>query len=93
MQTQQLAQIIRKEFARVTDSDSSSSDSEGWDSDESDDEESDRQMKVETLKRAWAAWRAAEAALTDDPESFGPLSFGILALGTILELAKKLRTT
>jgi RNA-dependent RNA polymerase len=91
LQTQQLTQAIRKEFARVADSDSNPADSEAWDSDESDDEESDRQVWVETLKRAWAAWEAAEAALRDDPESFGPSSFGILALGTILELVKKLR--
>ena len=73
-----------------SDSDSAA-DSEGWDSDESDDEESDREIKAETLKRAWAAWEAAEAALLDDPESFGPSSFGIIALGTVLELVKKLR--
>jgi hypothetical protein len=92
LQTQQLTQAIRKEFIWVTDSDSDSADSEGWDTDDSDDEESpDREVKVETLKRAWAAWKAADAALTDDPESFGPLSFGIIALGTVLELVKKLR--
>ena len=92
MQTQQLTQVIRKELVCATDCDSDSEDSEGWDLDESDDEELDLQVQVETLKRAWAAWEAAEAALRDDPESFGPLSFGIIALGTILEIVKKLST-
>ena len=91
MQTQQLTQAIRKEFIWLGDSDPDSADSEAWDSDDSDDEESDRGAKVETLKRAWAAWKAADEALIDDPESFGPLSFGIIALGTVLELVKKLR--
>jgi len=92
VKTQQLTQAIRKEFIWVTDSDEHCADS-SWDSDESDDEESDHvEIKVETLKRALAAWVAAEAALLDDPESFGPSSFGIIALGTILELVKKLRT-
>jgi RNA-dependent RNA polymerase len=92
LQTQQLTQAIRKEFIWVAHSDSdSAADSEGWDSDESDDEESDREIKVATLKRALAAWLAAEAALLDDPEAFGPSSFGIIALGNILELVKKLR--
>ena len=71
-------------------SDSDAADSDGWDSDESDDE-SDREIKAETLKRALAAWKAAEAALLDDSEAFGPSSFGIIALGTILELVKKLQ--
>jgi RNA-dependent RNA polymerase len=90
VQTQQLTKAIRSEFLRGTDS--KSTDNEGWDSDDdSDDEDSDRQVKVETLKRAWAAWNAAEDTLNDDPEAFGPLSFGIIALGTILEIIKKLR--
>ena len=72
-----------------SDSDSAAN-SEGWDSDESDDKESDREIKAETLKCTLAAWLAAEAALLDDPEAFGPSSFGIIALGYILELVKKL---
>jgi len=76
----------------MADSDSDSAGSEGWDSDDSGNEELDREVQVETLKRAWAAWQAAEAALVDDPESFGPSSFGIIALGTVLELTKKLCT-
>jgi len=92
VKAQQLTQAIRKEFVWVNDSDPEPADSEGWDSDESDDEELGREVKAETLKRAWAAWKAAEAALLDEPESFGPSSFGIIALGTILELVKKLRT-
>jgi hypothetical protein len=64
-------------FVLLTDSDSDSAGSEGWDSDDSGNEELD-------------LWKAAEAALIDDPESFGPSSFGIIALGTVLELTKKL---
>jgi hypothetical protein len=90
LQTQQLTKAIRSEFVRGTDTESA--DDAGWDSDDSDDEESDRQAKIATLGRAWAAWNVAEDAINEDPESFGPLSFGIIALGTILKLIKKLRT-
>jgi len=89
LQTQYLTKAIRSEFVRGVNPES---DSEGWDSDDSDDEESDRQVKVETLKRAWAAWNVAEHALKDNPELFGASSFGIIAMGTILEIIKKLRT-
>lgn len=68
---------------------------EDWDSDDDedvDDEEMNRRMKVETFKRAWAAWNIAEETLYQDPEAFGAMSFGIVALGIMLDIIKKQRT-
>lgn len=61
---------------------------EGWDGD---DEGADRRVKFEALKRAWAAWNVAENALNNDPTAFGPSSFRIVAVSTILGIIKKLR--
>lgn len=90
LQTQQLTRAIRREFAREIDQETV--DDEEWDSaDEDEEEEMDRRRKMEILKRAWAAWNVAEEALDDDRFAFGPMSFGLIALGTILEVVKKLR--
>jgi RNA-dependent RNA polymerase len=87
-QTQQLTKSVRAEFARGFNPESA--DNEGWDSDDSDDEELDNRVQIETLKRAWVAWNVAEDALQDDPEVFGPSSFGLVALGVILKIIKNL---
>lgn len=92
--TQQLTKAIRRELAREVDS---AFDEQGqeWDSDEEDEDDDDelrRQRDSRVFARAWAAWNAAEEALNDDPEAFGPLSFGLVALGVMLEIIKKLRT-
>lgn len=66
---------------------------EDWDSDdEGDDEEINRRIKVEMFKKAWAAWNIAEETLDQDPEAFGAMSFGIVALGVMLDIIKKQRT-
>lgn len=86
---------MRREFVRDAVTEPSDHQPEEWDSDdedELDDEEMDRRVKAEMLKRAWAAWNVAEETLHEDPEAFGAMSFGIVALGTMLELIKKQRT-
>jgi len=91
LQTQQLTKAVRSEFVREADPESA--DYDEWDSDDSEyDEDLDRRVQIETLKRAWAAWNVAEEALKEDPEVFGPSSFGIIAMGTMLEIIKKVRT-
>ncbi|KAG8220149.1 RNA dependent RNA polymerase-domain-containing protein [Butyriboletus roseoflavus] len=47
---------------------------------------------AETFKRAWAAWCAAESMLREEPASYGPQSFGLIALGRMLELIRAMRS-
>lgn len=61
-----------------------------WDDDEDDYYRETRQL-AETFKRAWAAWCAAETLLREEPASYGPQSFGLIALGRMLELIKAAR--
>lgn len=42
----------------------------------------------ETFKRSWAAWRVAEDTLKEEPRMFGAQSFGLIALGRMLEIVK-----
>lgn len=48
-------------------------------------------MDLDTYIRASAAWQVANDALTDDVEAFGPSSFGLIALGIMLQIMKKAR--
>lgn len=43
---------------------------------------------AEHFRRAWTAWCVAEEALREDPGSYGPQSFGFIALGRMLKLIK-----
>ncbi|OAX43638.1 hypothetical protein K503DRAFT_680643, partial [Rhizopogon vinicolor AM-OR11-026] len=43
---------------------------------------------AETFKRSWAAWCVAEDALEKDPGIFGAQSFGLIALGRMVEVLK-----
>jgi len=61
-----------------------------WEDDEDDYYRETRQI-AEAFKRAWAAWCAAETALGVEPASYGPQSFGLIALGRMLELIKAAR--
>ncbi|KIK37017.1 hypothetical protein CY34DRAFT_26176 [Suillus luteus UH-Slu-Lm8-n1] len=54
-------------------------------------EELERRMMAETFKRCWAAWCVAEDNLKEDPSMFGAQSFGLIALGMILEIVKTSR--
>jgi RNA-dependent RNA polymerase len=61
--------------------------------DESEDLAEDEERRRDKYERAWAAWLVAEEALDDDPSSYGPSSFGLLALGTMLEVVKEARNS
>jgi RNA-dependent RNA polymerase len=66
------------------------------DEEDEDDDENDALTKakqVERWRRAWAAWVVAADALLEDGEAFGPQSFGLIALGTLLEIVKEVRST
>jgi RNA-dependent RNA polymerase len=43
---------------------------------------------AETFKRSWTAWCVAENALEKDPGMYGAQSFGLIALGRMLEIIK-----
>jgi RNA-dependent RNA polymerase len=57
------------------------------DEDEGDDDEGDERA-AEMMARSWAAWLAAEAELQENPAAFGPQSFGLVALGSLLKIIK-----
>lgn len=65
-------------------------DEEDW-YDEEDDYYRETRQIAETFRRAWAGWCAAESALRKEPASYGPQSFGLIALGRMLELIKAAR--
>ena len=46
------------------------------------------EKRVEVFSRAWTAWKVAEDTLADDPFAFGPQSFGLIALGLLLDVIK-----
>ena len=56
--------------------------------DEIDDDELVFETRAEVFTRAWAAWKVAEDTLIDEPSAFGPQSFGLIALGLLLEVIK-----
>ena len=56
--------------------------------DEIDDDELVFETRAEVFTRAWAAWKVAEDTLFDDPSAFGPQSFGLIALGMLLDVIK-----
>ena len=55
---------------------------------EIDDDELVFETRAEVFTRAWAAWKVAEDTLFDDPSAFGPQSFGLIALGLLLDVVK-----
>ena len=46
------------------------------------------EKRAEIFNRAWAAWSTAEDTLVGDPFAFGPQSFGLLAMGLLLDVVK-----
>ena len=98
LQTHELCTSIRHEIRRVSvqpeDSDSNDSSEIYEDEDgELDVDELVFETRAEVFTRAWAAWRVAEDTLTDDPSAFGPQSFGLIALGLLLDVIKDAATT
>ncbi|KAG1736860.1 RdRP-domain-containing protein [Suillus paluster] len=65
-------------------------DYEDWAFREELDDAGQRRM-AETFKRSWAAWRVAEDTLEEDPSMFGAQSFGLIALGRMLNVVKASR--
>ena len=46
------------------------------------------ETRAEVFSRAWAAWKVAEDILMEDQLAFGPQSFGLIALGLLLDVIK-----
>jgi RNA-dependent RNA polymerase len=55
---------------------------------EIDDDDLAFEKRAEVFTRAWAAWKVAGDILLDDPSAFGPKSFGLIALGLLLDVIK-----
>ncbi|KAK0238673.1 RdRP-domain-containing protein [Armillaria nabsnona] len=101
LQTQELTRAIRQEFLPPPEDD----EEEEFDDDDYDDEfsdlvsndelERDIQRLCIKFNRARAGWVAAQEALADAREdgatSFGPQSFGVIALGVMLDVLKELK--
>ncbi|PBK99194.1 RdRP-domain-containing protein [Armillaria gallica] len=101
LQTQELTRAIRQEFLPPLDDD----DEEEFDEDDYNDEfsdlvsndelERDIQRLCIKFNRARAGWVVAQEALADAREdgttSFGPQSFGVIALGVMLDVLKELK--
>lgn len=93
LQTNELVRRVRKEFQGVdpqtpdTEAYEEVNDYEDW----TFDEESEQQVLAETFTRSWTAWCVAEYILKKDPSKFGAQSFGLIALGRMLETVKASR--
>ena len=46
------------------------------------------EKRAEVFSRAWAAWNVAEDTLAYDRSAFGPQSFGLIAMGLLLNVVK-----
>ncbi|KAJ7226071.1 RdRP-domain-containing protein [Mycena pura] len=53
----------------------------------------DEERRRDRFERAWAAWLVAEEAIDDDASAFGASSFGLLALGTMLDVIKEAKNS
>lgn len=52
-------------------------------------DDTEQRSMAETFKRSWAAWCVAEDTLKEEPRMFGAQSFGLIALGRMLEIVKE----
>ncbi|KAK0188748.1 RdRP-domain-containing protein [Armillaria mellea] len=101
LQMQELTRAIRQEFLPPPEEDDQQEfddddyDDEFWDFVSNDELERDIQRFCIKFNRARAGWVAAQEALADAREdgttSFGPLSFGVIALGVMLDVLKELK--
>ncbi|KAG2139006.1 RdRP-domain-containing protein [Suillus clintonianus] len=96
LQTHGLVQKIRKELqgedpqtleTETNEEEEEEEDYEDW----TFHEESEQREMAETFKRSWAAWCVAEDTLKEEPSKFGVQSFGLIALGRMLEIVKASR--
>jgi RNA-dependent RNA polymerase len=92
LQTHELCTSILQKLRRVNFQDSDNNDDFQMYDDEEDEMDDEDELAFETraevFSRAWAAWRVAEDTLTRDPSAFGPQSFGLIALGLLLNVIK-----
>lgn len=93
LQTQQLTKAIRRELrrAQVTAGQTMDPEYEGDEDDEDEDEDEDLLSPRDrgTFMRAAAAWQVSADMLNDGGTLFGFASFGLIALGLMLDIAKK----
>ncbi|KAL4069320.1 RdRP-domain-containing protein [Scleroderma citrinum] len=92
MQTHELVRAVRAEMRTIEVDHEHNEDDEDIRDDYDYDEEDfyrENRMIAEHFKRAWAAWYVAEEVLREYPGSYGPQSFGFIALGRMLELIKE----
>ncbi len=97
LQTQELTRAIRQEFLPLDDDEEEEFDEDDYDDAFSANDALERDIQRLCLKfnRARAGWVAAQEALADAREdgttSFGPQSFGVIALGVMLDVSKELK--
>ncbi|KAF4572424.1 hypothetical protein EYR36_006929 [Pleurotus pulmonarius] len=105
LQTRDLTTAIRRELRgpppprpdghTVTEDDSDEEDYEDWtfheDFDDYDGFFYDQEWHSQTFTRAHAAFIVSQEALNDDHFAFGPSSFGLIALGVMLDIVKARR--
>ncbi|KAF9490125.1 RdRP-domain-containing protein [Pleurotus eryngii] len=106
LQTQDLTTAIRRELRgpppprptdgnTVTEGDSDEEDYEDWtfheDFDNYDNFYHDQEWHSQTFTRAHAAFIVSQEALDDDCFAFGPSSFGLIAIGVMLDIVKARR--
>ncbi|KAF7319877.1 RdRP-domain-containing protein [Mycena kentingensis (nom. inval.)] len=98
MQTFELVKAVRFEFQSPQyrpreeaddghDEDDEEEEDEEWE--DPDEFAGSDERRADRLGRAWAAWLVAEEVLEDDVTSFGASSFGLIALGTVLDVIKE----
>ncbi|KAG1865515.1 RdRP-domain-containing protein [Suillus subalutaceus] len=94
LQTHELVRAVRAELlvkdlatTETETYDEEEEDYDDWTFREEFDDTEQRSMG-ETFKRSWAAWCVAEDTLEKEPRMFGAQSFGLIALGKMLEIVK-----
>ncbi|KAG0706495.1 RdRP-domain-containing protein [Suillus ampliporus] len=95
LQTRELVRAVRAEFQAkdlgLSETETyEEEDYEDWTFREELDDMEQRRMAA-TFKRSWAAWCVAEDSLEEDPSTFGAQSFGLIALGRMLDVVKASR--
>ncbi|KAG1908506.1 RdRP-domain-containing protein [Suillus fuscotomentosus] len=95
LQTRELVRAVRAELLvkdlAVSEAEMYSDEEDDYDDwtfrEEFDDTE--QRSMAETFKRSWAAWCVAEDTLKEEPRMYGAQSFGLIALGRMLEIVKE----
>ncbi|KAI6045196.1 RdRP-domain-containing protein [Pisolithus marmoratus] len=91
LQTHELVRAVQAELrARKMLELDDEEDLDDYEYEEEDEDDFYQEIRVisDHFRRAWAAWYVAEEALREYPASYGPQSFGLIALGRMLELIK-----